>query len=260
MRPDGDPERDDYGLPRVDVVIPDDARELERDLIAYRREQRRRRLLTRAKRLARPFARFGIAVPLAVGALIIALASGTLLTIMGPRPAPQPSGDALADHPGASVGEIGGLLPAGAATIVTGRTRRDVSVRDLRSGVIGIVPPDCRCPDTVAALARSTHAHVLNFWLVTDGRRAKESAQRSLRALRALAGASHDGLPGLVEDRQDILAAAYAPPAAKPDPGLTAVLVYTDGVVADVIPRPQAGPGLDSKIERLRSASTRPPG
>ena len=36
----GEPERDDSGLPPVDIVVPDDARELERDVQAYRREQR----------------------------------------------------------------------------------------------------------------------------------------------------------------------------------------------------------------------------
>ncbi|WP_262402492.1 hypothetical protein [Actinomadura sp. CNU-125] len=40
MRSDGDPDPDDYGLPRVDIVVPDDARELDRDVVAYRREER----------------------------------------------------------------------------------------------------------------------------------------------------------------------------------------------------------------------------
>ena len=34
------PGRDDGGLPPVNIVIPDDARDLDRDVLAYRRELR----------------------------------------------------------------------------------------------------------------------------------------------------------------------------------------------------------------------------
>ena len=36
----GDPGRDDFGLPPTDIQIPDDARELDRDVQAYYRELR----------------------------------------------------------------------------------------------------------------------------------------------------------------------------------------------------------------------------
>ncbi|HEY8479887.1 MAG TPA: hypothetical protein VIL71_08675, partial [Spirillospora sp.] len=92
MRPDGDDqEPDDYGLPRVDVVVPDDARELERDVLAYRREQRRQRRRRRIRRLTRPLTRFGIAVPIIAVALLMALLSGILMTAFGPKPAPRPT-------------------------------------------------------------------------------------------------------------------------------------------------------------------------
>ena len=38
MNTGGDQGRDDYGLPPVDIEVPDDARELARDVQAYRRE------------------------------------------------------------------------------------------------------------------------------------------------------------------------------------------------------------------------------
>ena len=47
----GDPGRDDYGLPPIDVVIPDDARELDRDVQAYQRELRAQRRRQRARSL-----------------------------------------------------------------------------------------------------------------------------------------------------------------------------------------------------------------
>ena len=43
MNAGGDQGRDDYGLPPVDIEIPDDARELARDVQAYHRELRSRR-------------------------------------------------------------------------------------------------------------------------------------------------------------------------------------------------------------------------
>lgn len=264
MRPDGDPEHDDYGLPKVDVVIPDDARELERDLIAYRREERRKRRQARLRRVVRPFGRFGVAVPLIAGALLIALISGTLLTVLGPRPAARPTKDPVAGAPQADPGEIGGKLPSGTVTEINGATRTAKSVPDLRSGVIGIVPPDCGCAASVAALAKATNANVLNFWLVADLReapgRSRPSAQDALKDLRELAGQAHDGLPKLVEDPRNVLADAYGPAPNTRDAGLTAVLVHTDGVVADVMPRPAEGAELTTKIEQLRGPSSRLPG
>ena len=56
----GDPGRDDYGLPPIDVVIPDDARELDRDVQAYQRELRALRRRQRARRLRGPLTRDGI--------------------------------------------------------------------------------------------------------------------------------------------------------------------------------------------------------
>ncbi|MFD0540170.1 hypothetical protein ACFQY7_46675 [Actinomadura luteofluorescens] len=120
MRPDGgDPEPDDYGLPRVDVVVPDDARELERDVAAYHRERRRRRRRARARRLYRPLTRFGVAVPIIAGALLVALLSGVLMTAFGPRPAPRPTTAQLAPRPTASPGRVGGLLPDRRVDLVT---------------------------------------------------------------------------------------------------------------------------------------------
>ena len=44
-----EPGRDDGSLPPVNIVIPDDARELDRDVLAYHREMR---ALRRRQRLA----------------------------------------------------------------------------------------------------------------------------------------------------------------------------------------------------------------
>ncbi|TDD32668.1 hypothetical protein E1287_21960 [Actinomadura sp. KC06] len=262
MRPDGgDPEPDDYGLPRIDVVVPDDARELERDVAAYRREERRRRRRDRFRRAGRPLTRFGVAIPIIAGALLVALLSGVLMTTFGPRPAPPQTGARLAPRPSASPGEIGGLLPAGSVDEVTGQ-RAAIQIRDLRPGVIGIVPPAYECEGVVAELAGRTQENELKFYLVADPRPSGGKKGTPLKELKACAGTAHNGVPRLLEDRQALLAAAYAPPPAAPGPaatpgppaaGLTAVFVQLDGVVKEVVQAPKPGPELAGKVKALQT-------
>ncbi|WP_141578580.1 hypothetical protein [Actinomadura sp. WMMA1423] len=256
MRPDGgDPEPDDYGLPRIDVVVPDDARELERDVVAYHRERRRRRRRARVRRLYRPLTRFGIAIPLIAGALLVALLSGVLMTALGPRPAPRPTSAQLAPRPSASPGRVGGLLPDRRVDLVTA-DRTSTRLRDLRPGVIAIVPPGYRCERVVAELAGRTREYTLNFWLVADPRPAGAGKPASLKELRACAGTAHNGAPQILEDRDGVLAGAYSPAPGTPGPtgtGITAVFVRPDGVVGEVVRAPRPGPALTGKVESLRS-------
>jgi len=101
----GEPERDDSGLPPVDIEIPDDARELDRDVQAYRRELRARRRRERRMRLHAPLTRDGVVLPLLASCLVLALIAGTLLTVFtaGPNgegglPGPARSPKAAASH------------------------------------------------------------------------------------------------------------------------------------------------------------------
>ena len=81
MNPGGEPERDETGLPPVDIEIPDDARELDRDVQAYYREQRAARRQQRGLRVRGSLAKDGIVLPLLACCLILALITGTLLTV-----------------------------------------------------------------------------------------------------------------------------------------------------------------------------------
>lgn len=81
VNPGGEPERDDTGLPPVDIEIPDDARELDRDVQAYYRELRAERRAQRRRGLGKALARDGIVLPLLACCLILALVTGTLLTV-----------------------------------------------------------------------------------------------------------------------------------------------------------------------------------
>jgi hypothetical protein len=81
VNPGGEPERDDTGLPPVDIEIPDDARELDRDVQAYFRELRAERRRQRRHRLHGGLTRDGVILPLLACCLILALITGTLLTV-----------------------------------------------------------------------------------------------------------------------------------------------------------------------------------
>jgi hypothetical protein len=81
VNPGGEPERDETGLPPVDIEIPDDARELDRDVQAYYRELRAQRRQQRGHRMRGSLAKDGIILPLLACCLILALITGTLLTV-----------------------------------------------------------------------------------------------------------------------------------------------------------------------------------
>ena len=109
MNPGGEPERDETGLPPVDIEIPDDARELDRDVQAYYREQRAARRQQRRQRVRGSLAKDGIVLPLLACCLILALITGTLLTVFSAT-----SDRNLAGLPGS--GRTAGSTPGGAAT------------------------------------------------------------------------------------------------------------------------------------------------
>lgn len=213
----GDP--DDYGLPEVDVVIPDDARELDREVIAYRREQRQLRRHARWQRLTRPFTRYGIAAPFIASAVLIALISGVLMTVIAPRPTSPlvRVPPATPDRP--SPGQLGAGLPPG-SVVVDGR---QLSITDFftAAGVIMIVPRGCGCDSAVRGLARQALAQHLQVWLVADGRTGNDAADVHRLATGGLAIAADD--PGRVLSRTYLAA------------GLTAVLIRPDKIVREVV-------------------------
>ena len=93
-----EPGRDDGNLPPVNIVIPDDARELDRDVLAYRRELRAKRRRQRFLRFFRPFGtpEFGghaAIIPLIAICLAICLVGGALLSVATMSPASAPTVD-----------------------------------------------------------------------------------------------------------------------------------------------------------------------
>ena len=245
---DGSGDERDRDLPLVDVVVPDDARELDADLRAYLLEQRRRWREERARtsrsrwrRLVytRRWQRHGLSGPLLVLCLLAVAAVGSLMAVLGPRPSAFPRALPLAVGAGA-VGSVGGLLPE---TTLVGRAG-ERSVRDLRPAVVGLVRGDCACPERIDGAYSQTREFLVRFVLVT--------APEDRLAVRALAVGSGNGAVSVLADRQDELARTYEPE------GLTLLFVGADGVVHDVVRDLPAGARIEALVAPLaHTASAR---
>jgi hypothetical protein len=91
--------------PPLDIQIPDDARELDRDVLAYHRELRAQRRKNRLRRLTGPFAGQGTVMPLLASILAVCLVAGAMLSVATFSPAAT----APADHttrPSATAGAV----------------------------------------------------------------------------------------------------------------------------------------------------------
>lgn len=239
----GDPERDDYPLPPVDIEIPDDARELERDVQAYHRELRAQRRHPLARRLGGSITRDGMVLPLLASCLALTLLAGTLLTMFTARrvvpPATQTASEPQSGTP--AVGQQGAPLPA--ATVMVGSTA--TSLRSLHPAVLVLVPVSCQC----AALARQLAAQAstakvgIYFAATTSG----ALGQARALAQQARGNKSTNKSAHLLTDQQGALASAFQPH------GLTAILVYPDGSVSHVHRALRPATQLRTEIQELGS-------
>ena len=245
MNNGGDPGRDDYGLPPVDIKVPDDARELERDVQAYRRELRslRRRML--ARRLTGPLARDGMVLPLLAGCLALTLLAATLLTVFtvgqgaigqgqGPVGGPfthpnvarsgaaSPAAGSSGASLGPAIGRPGGPLPD-TMVLVGGQPRHltDLTGPGEYPVVLALIPPACNCLRDLRQLTMQANWGGAQTYLV--GVRGENVSQLSNQVGL---GAAHT-----VEDTEGLLPALY-----RNSTMLTAVLVDKDGSVAHLVP------------------------
>ena len=155
MNPGGGPDRDDTGLPPVDVEIPDDARELDRDVQAYRREMRAERRRSRSVRLHGLFGRDGMVMPLLICCLVFALITGTLLTLFTSTSIDQGAQSAAGRHgrpPSAAVpGVTSAPVTVAEAPVSVAGHERVVSA--LGPAILLVAPVGCRCGATISQLA-----------------------------------------------------------------------------------------------------------
>jgi hypothetical protein len=211
---DNDPGRDDTGLPPVDVVIPDDARELARDVLAYRRELRARRRRERLLRLLGPLGRLGLVrhgtvFPLIATCVALSLLAGTMLSVLTISPASAPTKVA------ASPTE----LPATTLQFDYGAT---VPSRTLTRSVLALIPRNCSCDTVLRSLAGQAARMKVGIYFVYDGEAANADAGR-LEGQTSQDGAD---VAQTAFDPGGRLFGAYLPPYR-----LTALLVSSDATV-----------------------------
>jgi hypothetical protein len=231
--PGNDPGRDEYGLPPVDIQIPDDARDLDRDVHAYYRELRARRRRTRVQRFAGPLTRHGMVLPLVAACLALTLLTGTLLTVLAgrqvsplpgrggsgsgrgaPGPGRRTPGPAQSAPASASPGPE--LLPNAQLAHLDGRP---VGLRSLAPAVLAWVPSGCQtCGSVLRQLARrATQAHVRIYFVGTD------RAVQDLEGLIGPAGPRYS--QKILNDTTGVLIYTYGPV------GVTAIFAHRDDSV-----------------------------
>lgn len=217
-----EPGRDDSSLPPVNIVIPDDARELDRDVLAYRRELRAKRRRQRLLRLLTPLRALGFGgrasiIPLIAACLAISLVGGTLLSVatMSPASAPTLSGPQTSARPDASPQGPSGL-PAGTLQV----NGRAVPVRSLVASAIAIIPANCGCGTALTRLAAQAVAARVHLYFAGTG-----AAIPQLPVLIARYGG---GAAVAAADNGGVLSDTYHPA------GLTVLLVFKNAT-AEVV-------------------------
>jgi hypothetical protein len=243
--PSSDPGRDEYGLPPVDIQIPDDARDLDRDVQAYHRELRVQRRRMRVRRLTRPLSRHGMVIPLVAGCLALTLLSGTLLTLLAGRQVPPAQIRTSAAAPAAPSSpppsSASGPLPDVPVKV-------DGTFVRLRSlvvpAVLAWVPAACGCAMALRQLAGQAAAAHVSFYLVGTG--------RAVAQLPALAVQVNQRPSHVVDDTTDALS-IYDPIE------LTAILAGRSGTVGGVVRHlPDGDQKVVAGLQSLAGASGGP--
>jgi len=239
--PSSDSGRDEYGLPPVDIEIPDDARDLDRDVQAYYRELRAQRRQRRMQRITRPLTRHGLVIPLVAGCLALTLLSGTLLTLLAGRgELPGTPASTLSASPQRSQAVPG--LPDAQVLL----DDKAVDLRTLVPAVLAWVPPGCQCATTLRQLAQQARMANLRFYLV--------GTSQGMAALPQLAAQANVPQSKVVDDSAGSLVLAYRPV------GLTAIVAAHDGSTGnvDVVRQLQSGGAaaqrVASELKTLASA------
>jgi hypothetical protein len=223
--------------------IPDDARELARDLKAWRREirwnRRRRRLERWTGRDIRDrdlrSRQFSGTVVVAI-VLLVGLIGATLVVFTprgARRPAsPTPLALAASTHP---AGTIGGLLPA---ADLTGSRGELVHARDLRPTVLALVPANCDCATALKELvAQAGDRGLLPVEVIST---ASQGSQ-----ITALTDDVGSTLVVPLRDIQSELIDAIAPI------GLTVVPVHSDGIIESIVRNFSIDTSLDPDLDQL---------
>jgi hypothetical protein len=233
VNPGAEPGRDDSGLPPVGIEIPDDARELDRDVIAYRRERRALRRRARMQRALRPFRGHGAILPLIASCVALSMLAGAMLSVFTISPASAPV------KPSGSASTVS--LPSG-TVLVNGRPTQ---LRGLTGAALALVPANCQCDTALKQLtAQASRARVNVYFVGTTS---------AMTDVNRLARTDGPGAASAVEDQGNVLHTAY-----RPD-GLTVILVRPD---TTTIVHRRLGPSvqLEAELSTLSGRAGATPG
>ena len=264
MNQGGEAGHDDYGLPHVDIEVPDDARELYRDVQAYYRELRALRRHQRSRRLRAPFHQSGMTLPLIAGCLVLAMIAGMVVTMFSANlsgitgrgssssaPAHRSSHTASASSSqaasGAAAAPSGLVAPSQASNArLPSKTisvaGKPLALRTLSSTALAIIPVNCGCVAALRQLLMQARTAGIAVYLV--GTRGSSIAQLT----RLVGGPVKGAQPAVVAtDLGDVLASEYRPV------GLTVLLVDSRGLVKE---EPGLRPGLqlERQLQLLKTA------
>jgi hypothetical protein len=200
------------------LVVPDDIHELQAEIDDYYRELRSARRLRRWGWLLSSSLWRRWSFPLGVVTGIVALAA-VLFALLAVESSPSRSllGRAPLAAPSVAPGLVRGLLPDVSLAASASGTGRVVAARDLRPGVVVLVPLRCNCSALLDSMAgQAAKARTRLFVVAPAGTDAE---------VAALPGQIRHGFVVPLFDTTGQLARAYG---AR---GVTALIVEPDGVV-----------------------------
>ena len=210
---DRDQGPEDGGLPPAGTEVPDDARELARDVLAYRREMRVRRRQERVLRVARRLGLTGhpTVFPLIATCVALALLAGTMLSVASFSSGAPPL---TATSPQPSVT----TLPGGEVRLDNARV---VPTTALDGSLIVLVAPGCSCGTALENLAGQAKDAGAPAYFVYDA----EHTDAGLAQLTQMTSRYGADWARTVYDVSGVFFFAFATYQ------VTALLVYANGVV-----------------------------
>ena len=220
--------------------IPDDARELDADLRALRRERRashRRSGLNRVF-LTPSLRRYGISGPVVVVVVALIAALASMIVLFEPRrqlvrPVP------LATNALRRIGAEGGLTPDVVLHLMDGETSR---LRDLRPAVVALLPTSCGCENRLRQVGLEAFRHRLPYLLVGDSMPAQPADLDGRTVLRT-------------SEPTGILAHAYQVAAGPDEHPPVLLLIRADGVVNRIVTDLPSANALDGELAVLAASA-----
>jgi hypothetical protein len=227
---DGDP----AGVPPPwsDFVVPDDPRELAAEAAAVRAELAKEARQRRRRALLRP----GLSVPFVALLLLLVAALSSLIIVMTPATRRPPEAAPQATPTG-EPGTVGALLPD---LILNDGAGRPVGLRQTRPAAVLLMPDGCGCEQAAAELVLASRS--------------------SLVTVELIGGEHSPGLPNgsadarvltLADPQKGLAAALSGPGPVPPETTPTAVLVRSDGVIAEIVRNPEHPRDLTDALAHL---------